>query len=176
VTLYLIRHPQPEIPPGICYGRFDIDLKPGVLEHSVNSLADALPRGLPCISSPALRCRRLSEALLARSLIRDLNHDARLLEMDFGRWEGRSWDDIGEAEVGAWAANILDGRAPGGESARELIARIGAFRAEWQGRDAVAVTHAGPIRTLLHLCSGQPEQDWRWDQPALAYGSISRID
>ncbi|MHA3903697.1 histidine phosphatase family protein [Castellaniella sp. WN] len=64
------------------------------------------------MSSPALRCAVLAHALSGRlGLAVETDEDCR--EMDFGTWEGRSWDAIGRAAVDAWAAGSAH-HAPGG--------------------------------------------------------------
>lgn len=178
MTLFLVRHPQPEVVPGTCYGRLDVGLVPGALDACLGAL-DTLPPGLPCVTSPARRCRQLADALLARGHVTHLRDDPRLLEMHFGDWEGRHWDEIGVEAVDQWARNRIDHVIPGGESARQVLARVAAFIEDTRRgaeRDLVVIAHAGVIRSLLHLQSGQPIEHWRFDAPPLAYGSITRID
>ncbi len=181
MTLFQVRHPQPDVVPGTCYGRLDVGLVPGALAASLDALdaLDALPRGLPCVTSPARRCRELADALLARGDLANVRDDPRLLEMNFGDWEGRHWDEIGADAVDRWARDRIDHVIPGGESARQVLARVAAFvedTARSGERDLVVIAHAGVIRSLLHLKSGQPIEHWRFDAPPLAYGSITRLD
>ena len=87
--------------------------------------------------------------------------EARLIEMSFGEWEGRRLRDL-RAELGAAMAEIegrgLDFRAPGGESPREVQARIRPLLAELgrDGRDRLAVTHKAVIRAIYALATGWP--------------------
>ena len=85
--------------------------------------------------------------------------DARLVEMDWGEWEGRTRAAVAAADARGVARNEARGpdfRPPGGESPREVQARV----VDW-ARDVartrsnvVAVTHKGVIRAVLGLACG----------------------
>jgi alpha-ribazole phosphatase len=165
--LHLIRHPKPLIEAGICYGRHDCPAENALSAAGV--LLAELPAGLPVWSSPLRRCRELAEQLHAQSSI-----DDRLAEMNFGDWEGRRWDDIPRAELDAWAADVAGYAPPGGESPRDLQRRALDFVASLDVPEAVIVTHAGVIRTLLAHWQGLPPE--RWTELNFAYGSCTRVD
>ncbi len=80
--------------------------------------------------------------------------EPRLIEMDWGRWEGRRIDEL-RAELGAEMAdneaNGLDFRPQGGESPRDVQARLAPWLAEiaGAGHDTGAVTHKGVIRAVF---------------------------
>jgi probable phosphoglycerate mutase len=80
--------------------------------------------------------------------------EPRLIEMDWGRWEGRLIDEL-RAELGAEMADNeaggLDFRPDGGESPREVQARLAPWLDEiaGAGHDTGAVTHKGVIRALF---------------------------
>ena len=82
--------------------------------------------------------------------------DDRLREMDWAGWEGRTLADL-RAEIGnlmtAWEARGLDFRAPGGESPREVQARVLPLLAERARAKTptVAVCHRGVIRAIYAL-------------------------
>ena len=162
MILHFIRHPKPLVDPGICYGRQD--LLPENPAAVAATLSAELPPGLPVWSSPLRRCRELAEHLHPRPIL-----DARLAEMDFGEWEGRRWDDIPRSELDAWAADVAGYAPPGGESPRDLQRRALAFIEALQVPEAVIVTHAGVIRTLLAHWQGLPPA--RWTELNFAYGS-----
>lgn len=167
MRLYLIRHPKPVIAPGLCYGRHDCPAE-GVAEAAL-ALRATLPAGLPLWSSPLIRCRTLAEHLHAHPVI-----DDRLAEMHFGDWEGRPWDDIPRAELDAWAADVAGYAPPGGESPRDLQRRALDFVASLAVPEAVIVTHAGVIRSLLAHWQGLPAA--AWPQLVFAYGSRTTVD
>lgn len=167
MILHLIRHPKPLVEPGICYGRLDIPAE------NANSVAERLraelPPGLPLWSSPLRRCRELAECLHPQPVF-----DERLAEMDFGLWEGRPWDVIPRAELDAWAADVAGFAPPAGESPRQLQQRALAFVAGLEVPEAVIVTHAGVIRTLLAHWQGLPPE--RWAELNVAYGSRAVVE
>ena len=150
MQLILVRHPQPDIAPGICYGRTDLAASPAAIAEVAASLrAAGLPGELPVYASPLRRC-----ASLARSVDVPVHLDARLAEMDFGAWEMRSWDAIPRAEVDAWAADLLHYRPGGGENVLDVARRVAAFRQELPHPAALLICHAGTIRLLSALHSG----------------------
>ena len=167
MILHLIRHPKPLVGPGICYGRLDISAEN--IAAVADDLRANLPSGLPLWSSPLQRCRKLAELLNPNLVI-----DERLMEMDFGAWEGRSWDDIPRPELDAWAADVAGYAPPGGESPLALQQRALDFVAGLTVPEAVIVTHAGVIRVLLAYWQGLPPA--RWTSLVLDYASCTRVD
>lgn len=167
MILHLIRHPKPVIAAGICYGRLDVAAENAAA--AAEQLRATLPAGLPVWSSPLRRCRQLAELLHPAPGI-----DPRLQEMDFGAWEGQSWDTIPRAELDAWAADVTGYAPPGGESPRALQRRALAFVGELAVPAAVLVTHAGVIRTLLAHWRGLPPA--AWTQLVFPYGSCTTVD
>ena len=167
MILHLIRHPKPCIAPGICYGRLDISAEnPAAV---ADKLRFEFPGGLPLWSSPLRRCRELAECLHAQPLF-----DERLSEMNFGDWETQPWDAIPRTELDAWAENVADYQPPGGESARALQHRALDFVADLNVAEAVIVTHAGVIRTLLAHWQGLPAE--RWAELVFPYASCTRVE
>jgi broad specificity phosphatase PhoE len=79
--------------------------------------------------------------------------DKRLVEMDWGSWEGRALADLKE-EIGdlraAWEAKGLDFRGPNGESPRDVQNRMVSMLQEvaTKGEPTIAVTHKGFIRAI----------------------------
>jgi len=166
MILHLVRHPKPLVESGVCYGRLDV--YPENADVVAAELRKHLPPGLPVWSSPLRRCRDLATLLHPAPQI-----DGRLVEMDFGHWEGRRWDDIPRRELDDWAADVAGYVPPGGESPRALQQRALEFVAGLAEPEAVIVTHAGVIRTLLAAWQGlAPEQ---WTSLSFAYGSCTRV-
>jgi alpha-ribazole phosphatase len=166
MILHLVRHPEPEIAPGICYGALDVLAKNA--SEVAKELRQVLPAGLPVWSSPLLRCRALAELLDAAPAF-----DHRLAEMNFGEWEGKSWDLIPRHELDAWADDVAGYAPPGGESPLSLQQRALDFVAELNVPEAIIVTHAGVIRTLLAHWRALPPA--RWTELVFAYGSCTRV-
>ncbi len=93
--------------------------------------------------------------------------DARLRELDFGEWEGRTWEELERNDpdrLGRWMRDWTTSPAPGGESFVELVARVSSWLDGWNWGDdseraTVVVTHAGSIRAILCRLLGVPLED-----------------
>ena len=180
MTLWLVRHAPVLAAPGLCYGASDLPAEPDATRAAAESLAAALPEGLEIHTSPLQRCEQLALAL--RGLRPDLmpKTDPRLVEMNFGRWEGLPWVDIPRAGFDTWLADFADARPAGdGETVRELMARVAAawdaHRA--RGEPAVWITHAGVMRAVLLLSRGVrlPERATDWPAEPLPFGRALRV-
>lgn len=116
--LYLIRHEEPE-QRGVFLGRGDPPLSARGRE------AAAKLRGISAAAVYSSPLRRAIETARASEL--PLIVMPELTEMDFGEWEGRTWQDIerGWPELAARKlANWLGAPAPGGETWAALAARV----------------------------------------------------
>ena len=117
-----------------------------------------LPAGLRrhCwVSSPLRRAAETASLLLGGPV----PVDHRLVEMAWGEWEGRTLAGLRAAGGDAMADNEargLDFRPPGGESPRDVQARVLPWLAEIAaaGEPAGAVTHRGVVRAVYALASG----------------------
>jgi alpha-ribazole phosphatase len=147
----LLRHTRPAVAEGTCYGRTDLGLTTGFAED-LAAVLDGLPEVGAVATSPLARCRRLAEAIAAARGL-ELTVEPRLVEFDFGAWEGRRWAEIARAELDAWAADFQHARPHGGETVAELAARVAAaLAAAPRGRPPLLwVTHAGVARAAAAL-------------------------
>jgi alpha-ribazole phosphatase len=162
VRFVLVRHPQPAIAPGICYGRLDIGLRGDAAEtvrEIVSTIAGAGADAVQVWTSPAIRCLVVAETV-ARAVGADVLVDPRLQELHFGAWEGAEWNSVPRASLDAWAADPIDFAPPGGESGKALLARV---RAVLQvivatRQDCVIVSHGGPLKLLAALIRREPPE------------------
>lgn len=106
------------------------------------------------LSSDLLRAAQTA-AILGKAFGLEPILDARLRELDIGRWAGLTRAEIAERDPEALARFEIgdpDARAGGGESRRELRSRVRAFAHQlcWQhaGRLVAVVAHMGAIRAL----------------------------
>ena len=109
------------------------------------------------LSSPLARCREPAEALAA-CLDIPLALDPRLLELDFGAWEGLEWDRVPRPDLDRWAADPRGFAPPAGETGSALIARVAALHAVLAAAPQrwLVVSHGGPLRLLAAMLRGEP--------------------
>lgn len=174
MQLYLIRHTTPAVPPGVCYGQVDVDVAATFFDEvqAVRAkIADITPAA--SYSSPLSRAARLAASLG----LGETQHDARLMELDFGDWELRAWEEIPQEHLDRWGKAYTHIAPPGGETFIELHGRASDFLRELldrhRGQDVVVVTHAGVIRALLAEVLNLPLTEvFRFH---LDYGSVTHL-
>lgn len=114
------------------------------------------------ISSPLRRCADFAQALARRQAI-PLGLDKRLMEMDFGAWEGHTPAAVMAQDPDAlarfWAAPH-ESPPPDGERLVDFEARVlAAWRDVVDGADhqrLLLITHGGVMRVLLCHLQGLP--------------------
>ncbi len=173
MEVWLVRHTSVDVPAGTCYGRSDVPLRTTFDEEAAavrKTLADTRFDAVWC--SPLSRCVRLAEACGYP----DAQRDARLLELNFGAWEMRRFDEIDDPQLQHWFDDWLHVRPTGGESFADQIVRVGGFLDELRRRPigrALLFVHGG-----VQLCAGvyaglfPPEEAFSHQLP---YGSILKI-
>ena len=149
--MIFLRHPRTDKSSGLCYGHTDLDIGPDGKAEIARAMA-ATPPVVRVIASPALRCRRLAEALAARDGVA-LQFEPRLWELDFGAWEGVPWAEIGRTMSDLWARDPWRIAPPGGETFAAVHARVGEVIAAATPGTAL-VCHAGPIRVARMILTG----------------------
>lgn len=180
MKLWLVRHAQPLVEAGVCYGASNIAADPAATQQAAQELARVLPAGVAVVSSPLQRCEQLT--LVLRGLQPDLAYaqDARLVEMDFGQWEGQRWDAIPRAELDGWTAAFDTWRCGGAESVADVMRRVGAVWDEARARQqpTVWITHAGVIRAATLLAQGQRHihRADQWPRAAPTWGEWQQLD
>lgn len=177
--LWLVRHAQPLVASGVCYGALDLAADGAATRQAARELASTLPRGLCVHTSPLQRCKRLAQSLQALRPDLTLNVEPRLAEMNFGCHEGQRWDQIERSALDAWTANFWQHRFGGAESVSELMQRVaGVWDAAVQrGQPCVWVTHAGVIRAATLLAQGVRRVDDAalWPNTTLAFGKCQLL-
>lgn len=169
--LIVWRHARPRGVEGRCIGRTDVAVdrrKSKRLAHRIRACARRL--GLPrvVLTSPLRRSADVGRWLARWGWRHRL--DARLLELDFGDWDGGEWTAIAAARIDAWCADFASHRPGGGESVAALLERCAAFIAEAPA--ACVVGHAGWINAALWLerAGGALPEAAAWPH-AVGYGT-----
>ncbi len=106
------------------------------------------------ICSPMIRCRQSYELL---NIDGPVEFDSDLQEIDFGRWEKKSFDEIAANEpqlVNQWASNPGSFTFPEGDAIKDFVNRIKKIHlkiAQIDQKNILIVSHGGVIRLLLCL-------------------------
>ncbi len=106
--------------------------------------------------------------------------DPRLREMNFGAWEGLTYDEIKQCDpsiLAAWEADILTTSTPNGETLNQLSARVETvlndLRTQYADKTILIVAHGGPLQILLCLALNlSPAMYWQFH---LSPASLSEI-
>jgi broad specificity phosphatase PhoE len=163
--LALLRHGKTEWnDDGRLQGRHDTALSEAARDTLAMLQLPPELAGFAWLTSPLRRAIETAAALG----IADARPEPRLVEMDWGDWEGHTLAALRAAPHGAMAqreAAGLDFKPPGGESPREVQVRLAPLLAEIAAADRPvgAVTHKGVIRAILALATGW---DMRGKAPA----------
>ena len=121
------------------------------------------------VSSPLSRAKETAHLMGCASP----KIEPRLMEMDWGKWEGLTLSDLRSEPSIDMHQNEkrgLDFRPDGGESPRQVRERLQSWlrNIATEGLPHVAVTHKGVIRAALSLATGwrmtnDPPYRLRWD-------------
>lgn len=165
-TVLLVRHAAHALVDNTLCGR-----KPGVhlgdrgraqAERLAEKLAE---RAVDAVrTSPMERARETAEPI-ARRLGVEPEVAQDLIEIDFGAWTGKRFDEL-DAEPGwaRWNTIRSQTRPPGGEAMIEAQARIvrhlEGLRESHAGRSVALVTHGDLIKTALAYHLGLPIDAW----------------
>ena len=154
MKLWLVRHAEVDLPAGICYGQSDVPARMDATRRAAARLARELPHGATLRVSTLQRCELLAQELRALRPDLSLKPDASLREMDFGAWEGRAWDAIGQSAIDAWVADLATHAPGGGEHLGAMLQRVASALQDAQqtpAADVVWITHAGVARCVAWL-------------------------
>jgi alpha-ribazole phosphatase len=149
MEIYLIRHIEPTLEKGTCYGQLDVSI-PEDYKNQHNEIIHKLPKDFDVVfSSPLTRCK-----LLAEQISDAVTYDNRLKEVSFGEWEGKKWDNIDQIELNNWMENYIEIAPPNGENLTQLIDRFSSFIDDLKKQNfkkVIIISHAGIIRSAMHL-------------------------
>ena len=174
MTITFVRHTSVNIPSGICYGQSEVPLAATFPQEAAmvsERLKGALFDGV--FTSPLRRCTLLAEACGYGDAVRD----GRLMEMNFGEWEMKRYEEIEDPRLQQWYDDYLHVNATGGESFADQHRRLQDFIEEKkrQGYSHLLVfTHGGILVHALILAGCCPVDEAFAHQPR--YGASIRLD
>jgi len=152
MKLYLVRHTKLDYPAGVCYGQSDIGVNIS-FEDEKEILTGKLQniKFEKIYSSPLKRCAILAESFTNGP--KKVIYDERLMELNFGKWDGKTWNEIEKSEEAKlWFNDYLNTQCPGGESYKDLLRRVQGFlndlRKKDSGKNVLIICHGGTIRAF----------------------------
>ncbi len=169
MEIVFVRHTAVDVAPGICYGKTDVGLKntfpeeAEIVKKKIDGKFDAVFR------SPLSRCKKLADACGFYNAI----PDNRLIEMNFGNWEMKRYDEIDDPRLKDWFDNWQTVKATGGESFADQTKRVADWIEDMKKTGAsriLAFTHAGVIMNALLITGKVSVEKLFSAQPA--YGGI----
>jgi alpha-ribazole phosphatase len=178
LRLHLVRHTPPLIAAGICYGQSDVGVNLSDCAQLVARIHASFPQLPPVYSSPLQRCAIPAQMLTPHAIL-----EARLMELNFGRWEMQRWQDqIPRHEVNAWAAD-MSGYMPGGaENSMQLVARVRSFLCmleQQQTTEAMLICHAGVIKVISCFNPRMSDSEIAVQLaacPSVGYGTVTSLN
>ncbi len=181
-ALLLIRHTAPAAwAKGVCHGVLDVPLSEdgaihaqGIADHLRDTTLDAV------YASPLSRAVVTATAVAAPHGLRPVLRE-QLVEIDFGAFEGRTFDEIAASYpdlYGQWMRDPATVRFPAGETFGDLRARvteeIARIRREHRGGSVAVVTHGGVIRAVLADVLGV--EDGKIFRIGQSWGGLSLVE
>lgn len=167
MKIYLIRHGQTDWNiQGRIQGSHDIPLNEAG-QRQATQLAEGMDsRPVSRIFSSTLtRAMETAQKIGSRQNV-EIYPMPQLIEVEFGKWEGMTWEEIMEAypkEYRLWALNPDEVAPPGGETQEQVIRRcVGAINEALRitgGREDIAiVSHGATIAYLVsYMMRDNPE-------------------
>ena len=134
------------------------------------------------VSSPVRRTKESAEILAAR-LGTTFESDEGLAEMEFGTWDGLTFDEVRETypdDLDAWLGS-LDATPGGGESFRTVEERVrrslDRLLKTYAGKTILAVSHVTPIKVLVaHAMDAPLESVYRMELAPASVSVLSFFD
>ncbi|WP_321400630.1 histidine phosphatase family protein [Maridesulfovibrio sp.] len=159
--IVFIRHGEIKDAKGRAVGQIDLPLSRNGLEQAAQ-LAESLDSFQP----RRIYCSPLSRTMQTASLIEQqcgtgLISAPEIKEINLGEWDGLDFTEIKRLypqDYKRRGEDIAGFRSPGGENFTDLKERVGSFLEQLNYGEGpiIAVTHAGVIRTVLHIILGFP--------------------
>lgn len=157
--LYLFRHGPTTAATGSLVGSTDVPLSGKGLAR-LATLTSHLRDADLWYCSPMLRARQTLDMLRQYGYgTGEIQYDERLREIDFGRWEMKTFHEIAACDpdlVSAWN-RYMDFVFPDGEAVNDFIRRVQEMLESFTsagGDRIVVMTHGGVIRTMICLALG----------------------
>lgn len=147
MEVYVIRHTPVAVGKDICYGQSNVQLADTFIQD-IEHYKKNLPNYFDSVyCSPLKRCKELATALKFENIV----YEDALMEMNFGDWENKKWNDLNQDELNNWMADFVNTTTPNGENLKTLFERVKVFTdnlRKQQHKKVLLISHAGVIRCL----------------------------
>lgn len=162
--LWFCRHGEVEDPwVGTFIGSTDVGLSP-LGQHQAEAISAYLdPAPVDAVLSSPRKRALDTIATVARAKEHKLDVRKDLAEMHFGKWEGKTWEQIIELDhdhAKQWEKDPANTAPPQGETANDFAERVArgleAVVEEYKGRSIVVGAHAGTNRGIMAAILGRP--------------------
>ena len=156
-----VRHGEtPHNREGRLQGRVDLELSERGLDQA-DRVAGRFARSpvAHVYSSPLVRARQTAAAIAAVCGC-EVEVDDRLIELDYGEWDGKPLSEMRTPRGELWFADPTFA-PPGGESLVDVTRRVARFceeRLSVDGEHIVAVSHVSPIKAAVAWSLGVDER------------------
>jgi probable phosphoglycerate mutase len=161
-TFFLVRHAAHDRVASVLCGRMPgVSLGPRGHEQARRVAARLSTENVASVQSSALERARQTAEPIAGCVARNVELNDGIMEVDFGAWSGRSFEDLErDPRWASWNKARAVSRPPGGETMLEAQARIvGAIErleSVYRDRAVVLVSHADVIKAALLYHLGLP--------------------
>lgn len=164
----LLRHGDTKLTPERRFsgvGRGDPGLSETGQDQARRAAASALLQAntfTEVLSSPMTRCQETAQ-IVAATLGVSISVDPELREMDFGLWEGMTFDEVKDRypeDLRRWTQSASASPTGSSETFAALLDRMGTvaerFASRYAGASVIAVTHVTPVKALVAGALGAP--------------------
>jgi len=171
MEIYLIRHTKVAVEQGICYGQKDVNLAESYPEE-LEAVKEKL-KGIEfdqIFTSPLNRAKKLATDIFGDKV----QEEKRLMELNFGDWEGKVWDEIKDPLFPAWMEDFVNKKCSNGESFVMLRDRVLEFWNEVKAKDCERIaifSHGGVMRTINAIDKNIKLED-SFNEPTPAFGEV----
>ncbi len=134
-------------------------------DQARRAAGSALLQGRPfaeVLTSPMTRCQQTAQ-IIAAALDVSVRIEPDLREMDFGRWEELTFDEVQDRypeDLRRWKQSAWAPPTGSRETFAAVFDRMGAaaerFASRYAGASVVAVTHVTPVKALVAHALGAP--------------------
>jgi alpha-ribazole phosphatase/probable phosphoglycerate mutase len=178
--LILVRHFQTDLADRFC-GHSDPELNEQGRRQVPNLVKTLSEYAIQRVYASDLRRAQQTAETIAKHFKAELHVRSGLREIDFGLWEGLSWNEIEVLDPIAanhWTDAYPDSTAPGGEPIQQFQLRVceevDSLLREATNCTSAVVTHAGFMRVALTRLYGVSEQE-AWSRTK-EYGSVVALN